>query len=270
MTFKAACIQMTATPDVAHDIATLTRLIDEAASRGAAFVATPEYCTGLDTKNEKVFPVTRREEEHPALPAMRALAKKHHIWLLIGSIGITGEDGCIKNRSYMLGPDGAIAARYDKLHLFDIDLGPGRVYRESATVAPGDSAVISPCVEGRIGLSICYDLRFAPLYRAYAQAGAEMLAIPAAFTRVTGEVHWHTLIRARAIENGAYVIAPSQCGTLPGGAECFGHSLIIDPWGRVLADGGELEGVAVADIDLDQVKLTRSRIPSLTHDRPFS
>lgn len=269
MTFKAACVQNSATPDVHHDIALLTRLVREAAAQGAQFVALPEYCAGLDSRDGLLYPVAPEETEHPVLPAMSALASDLSIWLLVGSIGVKAPDGRIINRSYMMRPDGAVAARYDKIHLFDVDLGPGKVYRESATIAPGHQAVISPCVEGTIGLSICYDLRFPHLYRAYAKAGAEMLATPAAFTRVTGEAHWHVLQRARAIENGAYVIAPCQYGTLAGGSQCFGHSLIVDPWGRVLADGGEEEGIIVADIDLDLVRQTRGRIPSLHHDRPF-
>ena len=270
MTFKAACIQNSATPDIAHDIAVLSRLIRDAAGQGARFIATPEYCAGLDTRDGLLYPVAPPEAEHPVLPAMAGLARELEVWILIGSIGVRAADGRINNRSFMLKPDGSIAARYDKIHMFDVNLGDGKVYRESATIAPGDRAVISPCVEGSIGLSICYDLRFAALYRAHAQAGAEMLATPAAFTRVTGEAHWHVLQRARAIENGAYVIAPCQYGTLAGGSQCYGHSLIVDPWGLVLADGGEAEGVIVADIDLDQVRLTRSRIPSLQHDRPFT
>ena len=270
MTFKAACIQNSATPDIAHDIAVLSRLIRDAAGQGARFIATPEYCAGLDTRDGLLYPVAPPEAEHPVLPAMAGLARELEVWILIGSIGVRAADGRINNRSFMLKPDGSIAARYDKIHMFDVNLGDGKVYRESATIAPGDRAVISPCVEGSIGLSICYDLRFAALYRAHAQAGAEMLATPAAFTRVTGEAHWHVLQRARAIENGAYVIAPCQYGTLAGGSQCYGHSLIVDPWGLVLADGGEAEGVIVADIDLDQVRLTRSRIPSLKHDRPFT
>jgi predicted amidohydrolase len=269
MTFKAACVQNSATPDVDHDIGVLTRLVHKAAGQGAKLVALPEYCAGLATEGIRVLPVARPEAEHPVLPAMSALATELSVWLLIGSIGVKADDGRTINRSYMLKPDGSIAARYDKIHLFDVDLGPGKVYRESATIAPGGEAVISPCVEGTIGLSICYDLRFAHLYRSLAKAGAEMLATPAAFTKVTGEAHWHVLQRARAIENGAYVIAPCQYGTLSGGGQCFGHSLIVDPWGRVLADGGEDEGVIVADIDLDLVRQTRSRIPSLKHDRPF-
>ena len=270
MTFKAACVQNSATHDVENDIVVLSRLIRDAAGQGAAFVATPEYCAGLDSRDGLLYPVAPHERDHPVLPAMSALAQDLRIWLLIGSIGVKAEDGRINNRSYMIDPMGGIAARYDKIHMFDVDLGPGKVYRESATIAPGARAVISPCVEGSIGLSICYDLRFAALYRAYGQAGAEMLATPAAFTRMTGEAHWHVLQRARAIENGAYVIAPCQYGTLSGGSQCYGHSLIVDPWGRVLADGGEDEGVIVAEIDLEQVRLTRSRIPSLKHDRAFS
>lgn len=270
MTFKAACIQSTATPDLAHDIGVLTAMIREAAGMGASFIATPEYCAGLDTREGKLFPVAFTEAEHPALPAFQSLAKELGIFLLIGSIGIKSPDGRIFNRSFMLDKSGAIAARYDKIHLFDINLGEGKLYHESATIAPGDKGVIAPCAEGLIGLSICYDIRFPHLYRAYATAGAEMLAAPAAFTRVTGEAHWHLLQRARAIENGAYVISPGQCGTVSGGAECYGHSLIVDPWGRVLADGGGKPGIVIAEIDLEQVRLTRQRIPSLTHDRPYT
>lgn len=270
MSFKAACIQTTATPDLHHDIGVLAAMIREAAGAGAAFVATPEYCAGLDTRDGKMFPVAHEEADHPALPVMQALARDLGVWLLIGSIGVKAPDGRIFNRSFMLDPRGSIAARYDKIHLFDIDLGPGRAYRESATIAAGGTAVIAPCAGGTIGLSICYDIRFANLYRAYAQAGAGMLAAPAAFTRVTGAAHWHVLQRARAIENGAYVISPGQCGTLSGGAECFGHSLIVDPWGVVLADGGDEPGIVMAEIDLEQVRETRRRIPSLRHDRAFA
>ena len=270
MSFIAACVQSTATPDVHADIRVLTDFIRDAAAKGAGFIATPEYCAGLDTRGGKMFPVAFVESEHPVLPAMQGLAKQLKVWLLIGSIGVRAPDGKIFNRSFMLSPSGAIAARFDKIHLFDIDLGEGRIYHESATIEAGTRAVIAPCVEGMIGLSICYDIRFPHLYRAYAQEGAEMIAAPAAFTRVTGEAHWHVLQRARAIENGAYVISPGQCGTLSGGAECYGHSLIVDPWGRVLADGGTKPGVVTAEIDLEQVAETRRRIPSLLHDKPYA
>jgi predicted amidohydrolase len=178
-------------------------------------------------------------------------------------------DGRIFNRSCLIDRNGRIAARYDKIHLFDVDVEAGKSVRESATIAPGDEAVVAAAEGAVFGLSICYDLRFAQLYRTLAQAGAELLAVPAAFTRLTGQAHWHVLNRARAIENGAFVVAPCQYGTLAGGAECYGHSLIVDPWGRVLADGGEEEGFVIAEIDLAEVAAARRRIPSLRHDRPF-
>ena len=270
MSFTAACVQTTATPDLRHDIGILSGFIREAAARGASFVATPEYCAGLDTRDGKLFPVAHEETRHPALPALRALSAQLKIWLLVGSIGVKAPDGRIFNRSYMISPAGEIAAHYDKIHLFDIDLGGGHSYHESATIAPGHAGVIAPCVDGTVGLSICYDIRFPMLYRSYAQAGAQMLAAPAAFTRITGMAHWHVLQRARAIENGAYMISPSQCGTLSGGAECYGHSLIVDPWGQVLAEAGDAPGVILAEIDVSKAKETRQRIPSLRHDRPFS
>ena len=269
-TFKAACIQNCATPDVHHDLAVLLRLADEAAGQGASLIALPEYCAGLDTKDGMLFPVAYPESEHPVIPAMAALARRRNAWILVGSIGIRAMDGRIFNRSLMIDPQGTIAARYDKIHMFDVDLGDGHVYRESATIAPGSEAVLSDGPGGPIGLTVCYDVRFAGLYRGLAKAGARILAIPAAFTRMTGRAHWHVLNRARAIENGAYVIAPCQYGTLAGGSECYGHSLIVDPWGRVLADGGEEEGIILADIDPGLVAETRARIPSLKHDRPYT
>jgi predicted amidohydrolase len=268
--FIAACVQNCATPDVEADIAILAKLIDNAAAQGAELIALPEYCAGLDTRDGMLHPFAVPENDHPVLPAMAGLARSHKAWILVGSIGIKSADGRIYNRGYMLSPDGALAARYDKIHLFDVDLGDGHVYRESATIMPGEEAVLAPCIGGPIGLSICYDLRFADLYRTLAKAGAQMLAVPAAFTRITGKAHWHILNRARAIENGAYVIAPCQYGTLAGGSECYGHSLIVDPWGRVLSDGGEAENVITAEIDLAEVVKTRARIPSLVHDRPFT
>jgi predicted amidohydrolase len=268
--FIAACVQNCATPDVEADIAILAKLIDNAAAQGAELIALPEYCAGLDTRDGMLHPFAVPESDHPVLPAMAALARAHKAWILVGSIGVKSAEGRIYNRGYMLSPEGAIAARYDKIHMFDVDLGDGHVYRESATIMAGKEAVLAPCIGGPIGLSICYDLRFADLYRMLAKAGAQMLAVPAAFTRITGKAHWHILNRARAIENGAYVIAPCQYGTLAGGSECYGHSLIIDPWGRVLADGGEAENVITAEIDLAEVAKTRARIPSLVHDRPFT
>lgn len=268
--FIAACVQNCATPDVRADVAALTHLIGHAARDGAKFVALPEYCAGLGTRDGLLYPYAVAEPEHPAVASFTALAAQHKIWLLIGSIGVRAPDGRIFNRGLMCAPDGTIAARYDKLHLFDVDLDGGHSYRESATIAPGSEAVLSPSIGGPIGLSICYDLRFAGLYRVLAQGGAQMLAIPAAFTRITGQAHWHVLNRARAIENGAYVVAPNQYGTLAGGSQCYGHSLIVDPWGRIVAEGGEAETVIIAEIDTAVVAETRARIPSLQHDRPFT
>lgn len=269
-TFKAACIQNLATPDVVQDIKVLSAMIIEAAANGARLVATPEYCAGLDTKDGKLYPFAVPEKEHPVVPAMTALARAHGLWLLVGSIGVRAIDGRIYNRSLMIGPDGMVAARYDKIHMFDVNLGAGKVYCESATIAPGNEAVLAPSPGGLLGMSICYDLRFADLYRAYAKAGATILAMPAAFTKTTGEPHWHILNRARAIETGSFVIAPCQYGTLAGGSQSYGHSLIVDPWGVVLADGGEEIGIVYAEIDAAKVESARSRIPALTHDRSFS
>jgi predicted amidohydrolase len=266
---KVACIQNCATPEVEDNIATCLELTRRAAAAGAKLVALPEYFSGLRTEGVRIVPAAFREFEHPVIPAFAAAARELGVTVLLGSLGIEASDGRILNRSYVLDRQGRITARYDKIHLFDVDLGEGKAVRESATIAPGSEAVIAPAEGAMIGLSICYDLRFAQLYRALAQAGAEVLAVPAAFTKLTGQAHWHVLNRARAIENGAYVLAPCQFGTLAGGVECFGHSLIVDPWGRVLADGGEEEGIVTVAIDLAEVAAARRRIPSLQHDRPF-
>ena len=266
---KVACIQNCATPEVDHNIEVCLKLTREAAAEGARFIALPEYFSGLRTEGPKIIPVAFRETEHPAIPAFAAAARNLEVTILLGSLGVMAPDGRIHNRSCLIDRQGRIAARYDKIHLFDVDLAEGNVVRESATIAPGDEAIVAVAEGVMVGLTICYDLRFAYLYRALAQAGAEMLAVPAAFTRLTGEAHWHVLNRARAIENGAFVIAPCQYGTLTGGAQCYGHSLIVDPWGRVLADGGEDQGFITADIDLDEADAARRRIPSLKHDRSF-
>ena len=269
-TFTAACIQNSATPDVRHNIARCLDLTRAAAAEGARFIALPEYFSGLRTEGPRIIPVAFAESDHPVIPAFAEAARDLDVSILLGSLAVTAPDKRIFNRSYLLDRSGRVTARYDKIHMFDVDLGEAGKIQESATIAPGDQAVLASAEGAAIGLTICYDLRFAALYRTLAQAGAEVLAIPAAFTRITGEAHWHVLNRARAIENGAFVIAPCQHGKLTGGGECFGHSLIIDPWGQVLADGGEGEGFVVAEIDLARVAEARGRIPSLTHDRPFS
>jgi len=274
--FKVACIQNCAGPETAPNLAECAGLVRAAAADGAQLLCLPEYFTGLDQKDGLLLPDAYPEEGHPALPLFGELASELGVWLLLGSLAIKepgaieGPGGKIFNRSFLLDSHGRIAARYDKLHLFDVRLAGGERYTESATIAPGDRAVVAETPWGSIGLSVCYDLRFPQLYRALAQAGAGLLTVPAAFTRTTGEAHWHVLLRARAIECGAYVIAPCQCGVHAGGAATYGHSLIVDPWGRVLADGGEEVGHVTAEIDPGEVAKARQMIPSLTHDRPFS
>jgi len=266
--FTAACIQMSATPDVQADIAANLSLMTQAADRGATLIALPEYCAGLDVKDGALAPVAFAEADHPALCAFVGFAKDRKVEVLIGSIAVR-EGVRLVNRSFLIGRDGAVRARYDKIHMFDIDLGPDGRYCESDVIAPGETAVLTETHDTKAGMSICYDLRFPHLYRDYAKRGAGLLFIPAAFTRKTGQAHWHVLQRARAIENGAHVIAPGQCGTVAGGSEMFGHSLIVDPWGRVLADGGDEPGVVLAEIDPGLTGDTRAKIPSLENERIY-
>jgi predicted amidohydrolase len=251
-------------------VAAARRLLDGAVDAGADFVTFPEYFGGVRSDGASYIPTAFPQASHPVLAAMRESAKEARIWLLLGSVGVTVEGGRIANRSYVIDSDGHIAARYDKIHLFDVDLGPGEIHKESATISPGSEAVVAETPWGKLGLSVCYDLRFPQLYQALARAGASMLAVPAGFTQLTGKAHWHVLLRARAIETGSYVIAPCQNGTLAGGATCFGHSLIVDPWGEVLADGGEDEGFIVADIDPAKSAEARRRIPALANAREFT
>ncbi len=263
---QVACVQNSATPSVDENIETSLRLAHQAADAGAQLICTPEYFSGLTTQNGLFLPTAFKEDDHPVIPAFAKAAKTLNVWFLLGSLGVVNNDGRISNRSYVIQPDGRIAATYDKIHMFDVDLEAGS-YRESATIAPGDQAVVASLPWGGLGLSICYDLRFSALYRKLAQLGASLLAVPAAFTKATGEAHWHVLNRARAIETGSFVIAPCQYGTIEGGGACYGHSLIVDPWGKVLGDGGDDEGFVTAKLNLDEVDTARRRIPALTHDR---
>lgn len=266
--YTAACIQNCATPDVYENIRISLDLAARAVAAGANLIATAEYFSGLETKDGTFHPAAFLEEEHPVIPAFCDFASRYQVGFLLGSIGVLNSDGRISNRSYIIDKKGKIVASYDKIHMFDVNLDGGS-YRESATISPGKRAVVAATDYGQLGLSICYDLRFGALYRHMAQSGAEILATPAAFTRQTGRAHWHVLQRARAIENGCFVIAPCQHGEIAGGGSCFGHSLIVDPWGEVLADAGEGDGFITAEIDLSKVYEARGRIPSLTHDRPF-
>ncbi len=267
--FKAACIQTNSARDVAPNLEAVAPLVRAARDAGADFILTPENVSMLEPRSRLLREKAMPEEDHPALPAFRDLAREVGAWLLVGSLAVRLEGGGIANRSYLLDADGAIVARYDKIHMFDVDLDGGERYRESAIYAPGDRAVVAETPWGRVGMTVCYDLRFPHLYRSLAKAGADILTVPAAFTRTTGRAHWHVLLRARAIETGCFVIAPAQCGDHAEGRQTFGHSLIIDPWGRVLADGGEEPGIVAADIDPAAVAETRRKIPSLGHDRDY-
>ena len=266
---RIGCAQLRTSVEIEANIDHATALIREAAGKGARFIATPEMTNLLDIRPGKARPKIVAESDDKTLAALRALADELGIWLLIGSIAVTVEgEERLANRSFLIAPDGSVRARYDKIHMFDVEVGDGQSYRESRSYRPGERAVLAETEFGKLGMTICYDVRFPHLYRKLAQAGAEILTIPAAFTRVTGEAHWHTLVRARAIETGSFVLAPAQGGKHEDGRETFGHSLIVSPWGDVLAEKADDEpGVIVADIDLDAVAKARARIPSLGNDR---
>jgi predicted amidohydrolase len=270
-TFRVACIQNCAERDMAPSIAALELLIRGAAKEGAQLIQLPEMATMLEPQNPKVLEKAVVESADPGLKRFRELARETKTWMIVGSLLIKQEgESRVTNRSYMINPAGEITARYDKLHMYDVDLATGETYRESATVKPGNRAIIAASPWGPIGLSVCYDLRFAYLYRALAQGGADYLSIPAAFTYTTGKAHWHILVRARAIETGSYVFAANQCGTHAEGRRTWGHSLIVNPWGEVLADGGEDVGYIIAEVDPAKVQEARQSVPALRHDRAFT
>ena len=268
-TFKAAMIQMRSGMQPAANVDAAARLIGEAKSAGADYVQTPEMTNVLESKRERLLAVIADEEKDASLAAFRELARKLGIFIHVGSLAIKVGPDRAANRAFLIDAQGEIAARYDKIHMFDVDLAGGESYRESRTYRPGEMAVLADLPWGRLGVTICYDLRFPALYRALAEAGATMLAIPSAFTVQTGEAHWHVLMRARAIENGSFVFAAAQAGKHESGRETYGHSLIVDPWGRILAEGGTEPGVVMAEIDISEVAKARARIPSLDHGRRF-
>jgi len=276
--FTASCIQFTSARDYEPNIRVVSDLIRRAREAGADLVLTPEN-TGLTEPVGKLRREKARDEaNHPVLAALREVARETGVWLLIGSLAIDlsrepseaeGERR-LANRSYLIDPNGAVVARYDKVHMFDVDLSGGESYRESSAFRPGGESVLAETPWGVLGMTVCYDLRFPHLYRALAQAGADFLAIPSAFTVPTGKAHWHVLMRARAIENGCYVFAPAQWGEHAEGRRTYGHSLIVDPWGEVLGDGGDGIGIISAGIDVAAVARARRMVPSLKHDRPFT
>jgi predicted amidohydrolase len=247
----------------------LVAAVDEAAAGGAAMLFTPEMSGLLDRDRARGAAHLRAEEDDPVLAAVRAAAARTGIWVHLGSLALKREDGRLANRGFVIDGKGEIRARYDKIHLFDVDLPTGESWRESASYAPGERAVVVQTPAGPLGLSICYDLRFPDLYRALTDAGAKLIAIPAAFTVPTGQAHWHVLMRARAIEAGVFVIAAAQSGRHEDGRETYGHSLVVGPWGEVLLDMGDEKGVAFADIDLAKVDEVRGRLPAIRHRRPI-
>lgn len=267
--FRVACVQMRSGMDVAENISSASALIRQAAGTGAELVATPEMTTLLDRKPGAVWEKSTTEEADPGLKAFRQLAKDLNVTLLIGSIAIRVAAGKCANRSFLIGPDGAVKARYDKIHMFDVQLNAGNIYRESDSFAAGSEAVVAQLPAGPLGMTVCYDVRFPDLFRQLAWSGAKVIAVPAAFTKITGEAHWHVLLRSRAIETGCYLIAPAQGGRHQDGRETFGHSLIIDPWGEIIAEAGVDPGFITATLDLSKVDEVRGKIPSLKHVRPF-
>ena len=270
-TFKAACIQMTASREEAENIAVVEALVGEAAAAGADYVQTPEMTNIIERDRERLMATLSTEAESPALAAFSDLAARHRIWLHIGSLALRAGPSRIANRAFLIGPDGAVRASYDKVHLFDVDLPNGESWRESATYSPGERALVADLPWCRLGFAICYDVRFPQLFRAEAHAGALVLTAPAAFTRQTGEAHWHVLQRARAIENGAFMVSAAQGGRHADGRETYGHSIIVSPWGEVLAEaGGEGPEMILAEIDPARALDARARIPSLRNERPFA
>ena len=268
-TFKAALIQMRSGLSPSANIDAAAKLIAEAKSAGASYVQTPEMTNILAARREQLFAAIVEEDADPALAAMRELARTLDIYVHAGSLAVKVSPEKAANRGFVIDPRGDIVARYDKIHMFDVDLANGESYRESNNYRPGELGVVTDLPWGRLGVTICYDLRFPALYRALAEAGATMLAIPSAFTKQTGEAHWHVLMRARAIENGCFVLAAAQGGQHENGRSTFGHSLIVDPWGRIVAEGGTEPGIVMAEIDPGEVATARGRIPSLQHGRRF-
>lgn len=272
---RAGLVQLTVTDDPVRNLAGTLALVDQAVAGGAEFVLTPE-CTNLLSSNRAHQQASLHPEaDDPTLAALAERARQSGVWILVGSVGVMTQDadGRFANRSILLSPEGRIAARYDKIHMFDVNVSETEVYRESAAYRPGDRAVVVPALGTQIGMAVCYDLRFPHLFRALAKAGARVLTVPAAFNHITGAAHWEVLLRARAIETGCFVLAPAQTGfhaEIHGkGRRTHGHSLAIAPWGEVLADGGTEPGVTLVDLDLSEVDRARSRVPSLLHDREF-
>jgi len=272
---RAALIQLSSSDDPVANLPVTRDFIARAAAEGAELVLTPEVTNCVSMSRARLVEVLRHEAEDDTLAALRDDAACMGIWVLIGSLALRSDDpdGRFANRSFLISPDGSIAERYDKIHMFDAVVTESETYRESDGYRPGNRAVVADTPLGRIGMTICYDMRFPALYRVLAHAGAQVVTIPSAFSPVTGAAHWETLLRARAIENGTYVLAPAQCGQHPAltgkSRRTHGHSLAVDPWGEILADGGQSPGLTMVELDFGEVDASRRRIPSLAHDRDF-
>jgi deaminated glutathione amidase len=268
-TFRAALVQLCSSREIAPNMAFASGLIRAAAARGANYIQTPENTPLMELSTERLFERIKPEAETAIVGEFANLAGNLGVWLHIGSLAVRVDERRAANRSFLFAPDGSIAARYDKIHMFDVDLANGESYRESKNYQPGDEAVVVPLPWGTLGMTICYDLRFPEQYKALAQAGADFISVPAAFTRQTGQAHWHVLLRARAIETGCFIFAAAQGGEHENGRATYGHSLIISPWGEILAEGGDEPGIVAAAIDPAQVAAARERVPALKHVRNF-
>ncbi|MFY0616010.1 carbon-nitrogen hydrolase family protein [Shimia sp.] len=273
---RAALLQMTSSDSPKDNLAQASKMLREAKSRGADFAFLPEVMNCLSTSRKQQSDVLQHEGEDDTLLSLQKLSSELSIWLLIGSLGLKTDDPDARfaNRSFVISDTGEIVARYDKIHMFDVDVTPEETYRESDGYRPGEEAVVAETPFGKIGMTVCYDVRFAKLQRALAQAGAEILTVPAAFSHVTGAAHWEVLLRARAIETGCFVIAPAQTGVHSSSRghsrRTHGHSMVVSPWGEILADAGVSVGVTLVDVDLSLVHKARRQVPSLQHDREFS
>lgn len=266
---RIACLQVNSGSDYQSNLSTVTAMAREAAGAGAQFILTPEYTLMMDGSGKVMRARALAADGAPALGELQALARELGVWFLAGSLTLRSDDERIVNRSFLISAEGQAVASYDKIHMFDVTLPDGRVIRESSTYRPGTRAVVTDTPWGRLGMTVCYDLRFPGLFRTLAQAGAQMITVPSSFQRQTGKAHWHALLRARAIENECFIIAPAMCGDHPGNRQTYGHTLVIDPWGEILADGGEAPGVVYADIEVARVAKIRGMMPSLEHDRPY-
>lgn len=266
---RVACLQLNSGNDLQVNLAAVRLMTREAAGNGAQWVLTPEYTLMIDGSGRVMRERALAADGAPALGELQSLAREHQVWFLAGSLTVrTGEER-IANRSFLIAADGSVIATYDKIHMFDVTLPDGKVIRESSAYRPGDRAVVAATPWGRLGMTVCYDLRFPGLFRTLAQAGAQFITVPSLFQRQTGKSHWHALLKARAIENECFIIAPAMCGDHSGNRQSYGHTLIIDPWGDILAEGGEAPGIVYADIDPQRVEKVRGMIPSLEHDRAY-